>query len=302
MDVDQILNVGPLVALALALGVLAWIAVDSRRNGYAATTYLTVAVATVVIALFGLAFVVKPDLLGDQATMTTRFMRALGAIAGAVSLFAGGLFALRMGLPAGTPAAAAPFDATRAAPAAPGVAARQSTAPVGSHVAPAGPPAAPALRHEVERGATRPDPSARPDLPFPAGVPTGPQATRPFAAADPPTVRVDLARPSHLAWLVFLDGPRAGATVQLDDDGFIGRSGAQCRVVLDDDAVSGLHARIRRQGEGFVLTDVGSTNGSYVNDEEVRTPRVLRDGDRVVLGATRLAFMEVVGRRARPDK
>ena len=79
----------------------------------------------------------------------------------------------------------------------------------------------------------------------------------------------------------------AGAAVMLEQDLTIGRDARRAAFVLADPAVSGLHARIERNGGLPVLVDAGSTNGTYVNDERV-TRRVLRPGDRVTLGDSQL--------------
>ena len=82
-------------------------------------------------------------------------------------------------------------------------------------------------------------------------------------------------------------GDQAGAAVTLEHDLTIGRDARRATFVLADPAVSGLHARIERNGGLPVLVDAGSTNGTYVNDERV-TRRVLRPGDRVTLGDSQL--------------
>lgn len=48
--------------------------------------------------------------------------------------------------------------------------------------------------------------------------------------------------------------------------------------------VSGRHAAIVRQGDEYVLEDLGSANGTFLNDAELRTPRTLRSGDTIGLG------------------
>jgi hypothetical protein len=63
----------------------------------------------------------------------------------------------------------------------------------------------------------------------------------------------------------------------------------ECDVVLDDPGTSRQHARIRRTDAGFVLTDLGSTNGTLVNDEPIQE-HVLENGDRVTIGETVLEF------------
>lgn len=63
-----------------------------------------------------------------------------------------------------------------------------------------------------------------------------------------------------------------------------------------DDAVSRRHARIERSGDDWVVVDDGtSSNGTFVNEEQVSGKRRLRDGDVVRVGATRMTFHERVG-------
>ena len=69
----------------------------------------------------------------------------------------------------------------------------------------------------------------------------------------------------------------------------LGRS-RQCDVVLDDPNVSRQHAEIRPRGGSWVLTDLGSTNGSRLNGRTVEGPEVVRSGDEIELGATVLRF------------
>jgi pSer/pThr/pTyr-binding forkhead associated (FHA) protein len=75
-------------------------------------------------------------------------------------------------------------------------------------------------------------------------------------------------------------GP-AGAT--------IGRS-RQCDIVLTDPNVSRRHAEIRPRGGSWVLTDLGSTNGSRVNGRAIEDTEVLKPGDEIELGSTVLEF------------
>lgn len=67
-------------------------------------------------------------------------------------------------------------------------------------------------------------------------------------------------------------------------------------VVLSDPRVSRNHALIRMLSEGgFYLIDSGSSNGSFVNDQRVRRPVLLKNRDRLVIGETRLMFREERG-------
>lgn len=63
----------------------------------------------------------------------------------------------------------------------------------------------------------------------------------------------------------------------------------ECDLVLDDPGASRQHARIRRTEAGFVVTDLGSTNGTLVNGRPVQE-QVLEDGDTVTIGETDLVF------------
>ena len=63
----------------------------------------------------------------------------------------------------------------------------------------------------------------------------------------------------------------------------------ECTISFDDPNISRQHASIRPEGDGFVLTDDGSTNGTRVNGVAVTSHR-LHDGDRIEVGATTLEF------------
>jgi hypothetical protein len=68
----------------------------------------------------------------------------------------------------------------------------------------------------------------------------------------------------------------------------IGRS-RRCDIVLTDPNVSRQHAEVRRQDDGFMLVDLGSTNGCRVNRRDVKQA-VLQHGDRIELGTTEFLF------------
>jgi pSer/pThr/pTyr-binding forkhead associated (FHA) protein len=72
----------------------------------------------------------------------------------------------------------------------------------------------------------------------------------------------------------------------------IGRAGRgqQWDLMLQDRAVSRPQAQITCQAEGFVLTDLGSANGTLVNGVEISSPYVLKDGDAITFGETVLVF------------
>ena len=63
----------------------------------------------------------------------------------------------------------------------------------------------------------------------------------------------------------------------------------ECDITLSDPNVSRRHAEVRRQGTGFVVFDLNSTNGTRVNGAGVKE-RLLNDGDEITVGATKLRF------------
>ena len=73
----------------------------------------------------------------------------------------------------------------------------------------------------------------------------------------------------------------------------LGRSD-DCEVVIDEQDISRRHALLRRAGRGFVIQDLGSRNGVFVNDEQVQDAEI-GPGDVVRLG--RSVELEIVAAR-----
>jgi predicted component of type VI protein secretion system len=83
---------------------------------------------------------------------------------------------------------------------------------------------------------------------------------------------------------VMRSGPTPGATFPLEGEQItIGRDPANT-VSINDAEVSRRHARLTFQGGKYVLEDLGSTNGTFVNGQRLAGPHVLKAGDVVSLG------------------
>ena len=84
--------------------------------------------------------------------------------------------------------------------------------------------------------------------------------------------------------LVMRTGPTVGMAYPMDkSEMFIGRDLGN-EISINDPEVSRRHARIFKQGNNYVLEDLGSTNGTMVNGQRLMGPYVLRPGELIVLG------------------
>jgi pSer/pThr/pTyr-binding forkhead associated (FHA) protein len=103
-----------------------------------------------------------------------------------------------------------------------------------------------------------------------------------------PTVLISSSR-RRGAWLFIADGAQAGRDLRLGRRVTIGTDAQHCDLALQDQTVSAQHARIQREGGAFVLYDLASTNGCWVNGEQVHKC-TLHDDDEIRLGMTTLIF------------
>ena len=105
-----------------------------------------------------------------------------------------------------------------------------------------------------------------------------------------------------LAELVVIQGfdLAPGESFRLSSESvLLGRS-ATCGLPLNDPAVSMEHAQIARHGNRYFVTDLNSTNGTWVNDQKLTGPTYLVDGDTVAVGDTVFRFQEL--RTPPPDE
>ena len=93
---------------------------------------------------------------------------------------------------------------------------------------------------------------------------------------------------------VMRSGPTPGATYSLEGDQLtIGRD-SNNGVVINDAEISRKHARLTFQGGKYVLEDLGSTNGTFVNGQRLAGPVVLKSGDVVSLGEQIVLMFDVL--------
>nr|BAL57572.1 two component response transcriptional regulator [uncultured Chloroflexota bacterium] len=97
-----------------------------------------------------------------------------------------------------------------------------------------------------------------------------------------------------VARLVISDGwpEKIGQEIALHQDvTTLGRM-ADCQIVIDSQFVSRRHAQIIRRGQGYWLRDLGSKNGTLVNNEPVTTETLLKDGALIQVGQVTFRFVE----------
>ncbi len=88
--------------------------------------------------------------------------------------------------------------------------------------------------------------------------------------------------------LTVLEGPDSGKSILLTGkELYIGRDSASCNLVLSDAEVSQQHARVTLYDGGVIhLADMGSSNGTYVNEEKIGEPIKINPGDRIRVGSS----------------
>jgi len=99
----------------------------------------------------------------------------------------------------------------------------------------------------------------------------------------------DLSKPRlvvHTPW-------RTWETTLTDEATTIGRQ-STCQIFLHDKSVSRQHARITREGDGFVLTDLGSRNGTFMDDQRIER-HTLRPGDSFQIGSATFVYNAPLG-------
>jgi len=83
----------------------------------------------------------------------------------------------------------------------------------------------------------------------------------------------------------------------LNGDRVIVGSAEDADLVLDDETVSAVHARLERVGNIWMVTDLGATNGTLLRGRRIVAPERIRHTDEIVVGRTKLVFLDKDGDR-----
>jgi len=110
---------------------------------------------------------------------------------------------------------------------------------------------------------------------------TAPKPAKQTKPAKPAKAKRGTARTLYVS-----EGSLQGTSVNLAGGAItIGRS-PECTLVIDDDYASSHHARIYPHNDGWVVEDLGSTNGTYLQNKRVAGPTVVPVGMQIRIGKT----------------
>ena len=137
--------------------------------------------------------------------------------------------------------------------------------------------------------------------------PDGTRRARPYLGT--PSVddaMCDRPGPTHMmtiaqdARLEMAAGPQCGQTFSLDQGSLVLGRDPRSGIVIDHPQISRRHARFIQRGEGWVVEDLGSTNGTFLNGAHIVTPQRLTDGD--VIGLSDAFLLTFRAERRGTDK
>ena len=97
---------------------------------------------------------------------------------------------------------------------------------------------------------------------------------------------------AEVAMLLMVEGPSPGKRYFIDQPVLLIGRDARCDVLVADRQVTRQHASITLEKDGYVLQDLGSKNGTFVNGQELKGPHLLQDGDEIQIAlCCKLAFV-----------
>ncbi len=97
---------------------------------------------------------------------------------------------------------------------------------------------------------------------------------------------------SEMPMLLVVEGQRPGQRILVDQPELIIGRDEECGLVIPERQVSRQHARIILENDHYVLVDLGSKNGTFINGRQLAEPYVLQDGDEIQIAfCCKLAFV-----------
>lgn len=117
----------------------------------------------------------------------------------------------------------------------------------------------------------------------PSGVSPVPAPAASSPVQDNPSRRRGKRVPTTLT---VTEGPLSGTSLPLRGNGILIGRNPECALVLDDDYASGRHCRLYPGSDGWLVEDLGSTNGTYFGRDRLTSPRPVEVGTTLRIGKT----------------
>lgn len=102
--------------------------------------------------------------------------------------------------------------------------------------------------------------------------------------------------------LVVLAGAKEGAEIPLKKDKFVIGRAKDCTLRAGSDAISRHHCALMKSAEGISVRDLGSRNGTYVNEEKIAGETLLKDGDNLRVGTLEFRFDAAQAKSKKAEK
>src|SRR5947207_15876650 len=100
--------------------------------------------------------------------------------------------------------------------------------------------------------------------------------------------------------LIVLAGSKEGLEIPLKKDKFLIGRAKECALRAGSEAISRRHCAIVRREKGWTVRDLGSRNGTYVNDEKIEKEVPLKDGDELRVGPLKFRVTAVASNEPAP--
>ncbi len=118
--------------------------------------------------------------------------------------------------------------------------------------------------------------------------------------------RKDLFQKEEALWIppanLFLtEGPEIGRIYPLEESNLLGR-GQACTIQIDEPTISATHARLTYASKQWILEDLGSRNGTLINEIPVEEPMQVVYGDRIHFGNVMVLFTSRIDPPTQPEQ